>query len=465
MHRVFYNACIITMSVFEADTESLENLVLTKPRSRSQNMNTFLEQNVCTKFCSLCSHFNIDPIDPYALQTIILLMCKSRESLRIASSYLELARISGIVLDPKFQFRTVDDNQNESPFDHIDEIFSSISDWAILLAHVSVELDGDQLQAMDKNPIMSRMREALREACITQMLIPETHFLVLCLFYMSPRGTLAPKMIERLCLRCGVASSDIELRCMRFVTRYMDATMDEMAQNKLYVDLALNLQVDSNFNTKIRSALSAAVEASHVSDKVSSRQRIQLRYLAARLHSSNVLSYSQTFENWRASHKFGNVTSTQIQKILYFIKVQETATPEDVYERLFTREILMRVRMGAVDRIDPRAITDIIKSLRVYGHNIQDLLDFRTECLLGLSITARKTLTLAQVAQLYISVFQHDSIWEECWRSVVNVMNHTIIAARAKFKAGHAYDTRGVCSNIINCLVHHPISATKKRVE
>ena len=116
------------------------------------------------------------------------------------------------------------------------------------------------------------------------------------------------------------------------------------------------------------------------------------------------------------------MTSTQIQKIFYFIKVQETATPEDIYERLFTREILMRVRMSAVDRIDPQAITDIIKSLRVYGHNITDLLDFRTECLLGLSITARKTLTLAQVAQLYISVFQHDSVWEECWRSVVTVM-------------------------------------------
>lgn len=443
----------------------LESIVLNKTRSRSQHMKVFMEQNVSTKFCSLCSHFNIDPIDPYALQTIILLMCKSRESLRIAMRYLDNARISGIVLDPKFEDRTDDDSQNTTPFDHVDEIFSSISDWCILLSHVDVELDVEQLQALDTNAMITRMRDALREASITQSLVPETHFLVLCMFYMSPRGTLAPKMIERLCLRCEVSPVDIELKCMRFVTRYMDASMDETSMNNLYTELAIHMRISDNFNTKIRNSLSAAVDASQVAEKVCSRKRVQLRHVAARLHSSNVMAYSQTFENWRTSHKFGNVTSTQVQRILYFIKVQETPTPEDVYEKLFTRDILARVRVGSVDHIDSQAVIDIIKSLRVYASDIEDLLDFRTECLLGLSITVRKTLTLSQIAQLYICTFQHDSVWEECWRSVVKVMNHTIITARTKFKSTHAYDTRGVCSNIINCLVNHPITATRKCVE
>lgn len=449
------------MSVFDADPISLASIVLNEPRPRAREISMFLHDSVSTKFCSLCAHFNVDPINPYALPTIILLMCKSRESLRIAQLYLEQAEVVGITLDPRFTNRSVDDTQNESAFEHVDEIFTSITDWSILLSHVDVELSTQQLEAIDKHRIIARMRESLREAALSQTAIPEPHFLVLCLFYMSPRTTLAPKMLERLCMRCEVSTTDLELKCMRFATRFMDATMDEASQNKLYVDLAQSLTVTDNFNARIRKALSTAAEASNAEKNVVEKKRMQLRHVAARLHTANELAHSQTFENWRASQKFGNVTSTQIQRLLYFIKVQEVSTPEDVYEKLFTKDILNRVRMSSIERIDALAVIDIIKSLRVYSCGIEDLLDFRTECLLGLSITARKALTLSHVAQLYISIFQHDSIWEECWRSVVNVMNHTIITARTKFRGSHAYDTRGVCSNIINCLVNNPVIVPK----
>ena len=44
-------------------------------------------------------------------------------------------------------------------------------------------------------------------------------------------------------------------------------------------------------------------------------------------------------------------------------------------------------------------------------------------------------------------------MWEACWRAVVNVMNHTIITARTRFRATHAFDAAAVCQNIIECHV------------
>lgn len=440
------------MSVFDADPLSLANIMLSDVRPQ-RDISVFLNDSVSTKFCSLCSNFNIDPIHAHALQSIILLMCKSRESIHLTQRYLDRVQVSDIKLDPRFQEHVVEKTQKDTILENVDDIFSSISDWSILLSNIDVELSIEQLEVIEKNAIFLRMREALREASITQSVIPEPNFLVLCLFYMSPRTTLAAKMLERLCMRCDIKTPDIELKCMRFVTRYMDATMDEGSQNTLYVDMACNIRVSHKFHEKIRKVIGNMVEASQLANRISTHKRVQLRHMAARLHATNVLSYSQSFENWRASQKFGNVTSTQIQRLLYFIRVQETATPEDVYENLFTRDILTRTRISAIERIDTQAIIHIIKSLRVVTCKIDALLDFRTECLLGLSISARQALTLSQVAQLYICAFQHDSVWEECWRSVVNVMNHTIITARTKFKGAHVYDTRGVCTNIISCLL------------
>ena len=107
----------------------------------------------------------------------------------------------------------------------------------------------------------------------------------------------------------------------------------------------------------------------------------------------------------------------------------------DTYEHLFARDIIAKINNCNVDRTDAKAIVEVIHSLRVYHNGVKDLLNFRTQCLDGLSISARKNLSLAQIAQLYVSIFQHDSIWEYCWKSVIPVMNHTILSSRDRFFA------------------------------
>ena len=441
------------MSVFDANIESLQQLVFDD--RVPVKIGEFIHQNVVKKYCSLCSHFNIDQLDPLALASVILLMCKSRDGWKVCADFLQQYPGTSIQLESKLTDSVVEEGGGRKLHQMSEEIFSSISDWTTLLEYVDVELAEADLEFIQENAIMARLRDSLRDAGLVQDAMPEPHFMVLCVLYMSPRSTPAAKMVERLCMRVDDKHTDVELKCMRFVTSFCDAPMDEQAQNRLYIRLCQCVVVKPAFFDQIRRSLSdaLAVEMQTATDTKRPNQ-VQLRYLAANIHNTEQIPYTQTFDNWRTQHKFGNTTSIQLQRLLYFIQVQDTATPEDVYVHLFTRDVLQRVRSKAIEQIDVKAVIEIVKGLRVYHNGIADLIDFRTECLHGLSISHRKVLTLSNVAQLYVCVFQHDSVWEQCWKSIVPVVNHTIISARDRFRQTHIMNTAAVVQNIINCHVN-----------
>jgi len=98
-------------------------------------------------------------------------------------------------------------------------------------------------------------------------------------------------------------------------------------------------------------------------------------------------------------------------------------------------------------------IIHTILSLRVYQKNIEHLIDFRTRCLEGLSVGTRKALSLAQVLQLYVCCFQHESIRDRCWKAVLPVLNHSIQVACAKFRETFRYEVHAIIRSIMTCHV------------
>ena len=110
----------------------------------------------------------------------------------------------------------------------------------------------------------------------------------------------------------------------------------------------------------------------------------------------------------------------------------------------------MSRRNGTVDSIDQYAVSKLIRSVRIYKHSIHNLIDFRVQCLAGLSATTRLNLSLADVVQLYICCFQHRSIFEYCWKQVVPVMNHSIIHSCERFRSAHAFDIDAVVRTLVD---------------
>jgi hypothetical protein len=145
-----------------------------------------------------------------------------------------------------------------------------------------------------------------------------------------------------------------------------------------------------------------------------------------------------------------------MQRLLYFFCVQSVAPSPAVYARLYTQELCERSKTVLIDVIDVSALKMVIDSLRLYTSNMKVLIDFSTRCLQGINEQSRQKLSLVQVLQLYVACYQHDSVWKELWRHVlqpVPVMNHTIVSDCAVFHATHAYEATAVAENLVRSLV------------
>ena len=107
-----------------------------------------------------------------------------------------------------------------------------------------------------------------------------------------------------------------------------------------------------------------------------------------------------------------------------------------------------------ISNIDVQAVLQIIKSLRVYLHNVDNLLEFRVSCLQGLNRSLRENLSMPQILQLYVICYQHPSIVQECWRQIVSVWNHTTATALQEFKSKHEFEVGAILETVIHCQVH-----------
>lgn len=60
---------------------------------------------------------------------------------------------------------------------------------------------------------------------------------------------------------------------------------------------------------------------------------------------------------------------------------------------------------------------------------------------------------MPQILQLYVCCYQHPSIRETCWRTVVPVWNFTIENACNKFREKYEYDVDSVVQTITRSVV------------
>ncbi len=98
----------------------------------------------------------------------------------------------------------------------------------------------------------------------------------------------------------------------------------------------------------------------------------------------------------------------------------------------------------------------VVDSLRLYVVPVKRLIDFSAQCLQGINQQRRDKLSLVQVLQLYIACFQHESVWKELWRHVLEpaqVMNHTIASDCAAFRSANEYEATAVAENLVRSLV------------
>ena len=440
---------------FSVDKEHLI-LIMKAEKNKDKALVQTINSTSIRKFCEMCLVLNIDPLHKWSLHLIIILMCKNSSPMDVAKKFAQDIGHAECV-----------ENIEKGPqmYDLCSSICSTMTDWISLFGFLNLKCiqnlsekstyvtDAMEIESykqflgeVETNECLKRMTHALTEAQVVGENLTPTETALWSFIYMSPRTTPAGSMLERMYSSINSNARDSELRCLRAMSMFNDKVDATFTEN---MSLVLRcFDVKENFRRIVESILREKKEVVMAKGEKTIRPLLRT-YAASAVHSKILKTSSENWSIWRGKANFPITTSTYVQKLLYFICVQVHSPDANEYESLYHTDLLKRVSQMKVHDIDVTCVIEVMNNLRTYYGDISNLIDFRHKCLFGINEKARQQLTLTEVLKLYISIHQHPSIIETCWRHVIPVFNHTIRMNIEEFKTQHSYQSSQVVKNLV----------------
>jgi len=413
-----------------------------------QDMQQYMREKTISGYIKLCRIFNIDPLHEVSLHIVLILMSKSTDRVGVCRQFMQNIHI---------------DDQNTN-FDvdlatqlDINEIHSmqSTSDWVTLLQYIEpVQMQEHERVLMMKNERISIFVHALKNLqimgseCDVELFVKP----MLCTMLMN---IPAANMLERVLLCSDAPRKDLEVKCLRAVNVYVDSCqhMPASTQHEALLLLVLSIHVHRIFKNEVLAALESATREQSGQSDTAVKKKFSLRRHIKTQQSIVTLHRAYLFDEWRAMQKFSVTISLKTQLLLYWIKAQQFNFDRAFMKTFFDEQLVNKLMQGTLEQIDVGVITTVIKTLRMYNYNIKGLLEFRTYCLVGFNQSIRKTLTLPTVLQLYVACWQHASIRDEVWKSIVPTLNYAITSRCEEFRKKHEYEFPGIMETLMRCHV------------
>jgi len=419
---------------------------------RSENTRRSVVQNTkelsLLKFLTVCKRFNIDALHPRAFHMVLALLSKTESTIEL----FELVSRDG-VSDPVI----LDMDVVGSISALHDEMMHSVSDWVALLGYMECAVSDADEQALLEDVHVRRFIQSLEVGGLQQIVQTGMSNILMCMVYTFPAQTQISQMLERFVLATCKESEqkDVEMRCLRAASHYMDAVSSGTAHMRSMAAVLATMRNRDVFTHDLRFVLQREESIRAISELTESPEcsgRQSLRLVVQERIKEKMPVSTHTFESWRSQMQFGVTTSLHLQLLLYFVAAQTAEPDMGLVRDMYTSTILERVdrRNGTLDSLDQAALSRLIKTVRIYKHSIANLIDFRVQCLQGFSVKTRLSLSLAQVVQLYICCFQHKSVFEYVWKQVVPIMNHTITTSCERFRTSNVFDSSAVLRTLID---------------
>ena len=414
----------------------------------------FAQKTTLTKFAHMCSKLNIDPLHPFSVHLILMMFGRIKKKKLLVESFCKQTRTHNIQVD--WNTVTTAGHHDDFTSNEADaslglkqtDLFYAISDWNMILSYLEVTNDTEILDMLMKLPNARRLQQGLEEASLAEFYNVTPNFVISALLFIMPSSLSTSKMLERFLSNCSDQCKDVEFRCLRALGVYNDTQVDEDAAMRHVLAIMPHVSVKPIFFSDMRTVLMQSSEV--VQEDQQQVSRLRLRHFVKQIHAE-IPQYMQTFEHWLTQQSFSTTMSKYLQLLLYFVSVQAKKVPENAYSKYYTKSLLDRFQNIHVQQIDASAVIRVIKGIRVYLHNVKNLLNFRTQCLHGLPQSKRLSLTLAQILQLYVACFQHESIRIVCWKFVVNTWNHTIERDLERFRLKEEFDIAPVLETVVRC--------------
>lgn len=462
--------------VFEVDSSLLDSLQKTlgkalhlaveRTSERTNVISSQVRRLALTKFVKLCEHLNIDCTNRAAFAVCLLVMSKTAQPLAAARSFLAGYPECGLqVVGPHALPPGDADADTNTDAEHdarvlacCEHAFDAMSEWLTLLDYVDTASLAPTEHDLEHR-LFKHLAAAAAETQFSVPSVPPDVLPCLVLLYRAPRSTQVNLMLQRMAQRrAGGEASSSEISCLRFAGAVSDHAISDAEQHELFASVLRRLRMLPDFASDLADTLAhIATDITHMDAHAAAQHaRPRLSDLVQRVRSQQACAtqvYTQTIVNWANHVRFPVATSLHLQRILYFVTVQRVPVSPEVFADKYPRDVTDRALGTKPQVIDRDAVIAIIRSLRVYHNDIENLIDFHGSCLQGLPTRKRKELSIVAVLQLYTAANQHDTIWKQCWTAVVPIMNHTIESCRNAFVAKHRFEVDRVVSCAIDCHV------------
>ncbi len=417
-------------------------------RQVQREIDQYIEQKSLMAFVKLCRTFNLDPLNVFSLHVILILMSKHQDRRHLIQRFMD-----GLHEDNKDKI-LLDYDAVES-FDHTENTFlTSTGDWMVLFQYIKpYTLSENEIHELENDTRLQIFINSMREAQVLSQDM-DIEYIVKAFLSIFLINIPAAKILERVILQHDQFMRDIELRSLRTVHHFTDNSMHLPAttQTDSMILILKNIHLTPEF-FKIVGEVIEVCARDHVGKQTNHRKKFSLRRLISETNVSSQVQYIHTFANWSSQQKFSVTTSINTQRLFYFANAQCIAIPQEVYLKFFDSALVEKIVEGTLHQIDIEAVLLVIKSLRVYHNNIKSLLDFRMQCTVGVNAATRANLTQALLVQLYVATWQHESIREQCWQSIIGVYNYTISSTCEQFRKNNVYEFESVMQSLVKCLL------------
>lgn len=402
-----------------------------------------VRKNTLIAFVQQCRMHNVDALHPCSLQLTILLMSKCTDRKQLCARFLSF-------VSPTHQSVEIEDSATTAIDSTESHALQSTSDWVALFDYIEVvHLSESLRRALHENPRVDIFVKATRHIFPPNAEIETFVRPMLCTLLMY---IPAANMLERVLLAQGPQPRDIEVMCLRGVNAYVDQCQHMSNENTIdAISLLMQaIRVNPSFQTDVAGVVDASTDDKESRPDLAKRQ-FSLRRHIRDMQGATVLHHAMLFDDWKHEMKFSVNVSLNTQRLLYFMCAQVTPLARSAMTSFFDQQMLAKSFAVNLERIDADAVTAVIKTLRVYQYNIKDLKEFRIQCLVGFNAAIREKLTLPVVLQLYVACWQHPSIREHCWRSIIPVYNFAITSRCDEFRSKYPYEQLSVFQTLLHC--------------
>lgn len=245
-------------------------------------------------------------------------------------------------------------------------------------------------------------------------------------------------------LTCQYFKRDTHAACMELLAKQADTSFTPEEQLATLAFVLGHTQVNTNAMQQNLAVVRARNEERALCLRMKSAVAIQGRprlrdRVASTLNTEDskmqadiALNTWESYAGWSYLHALPSTLSEGVKHRLYFMSSQTTWDwPAHLPMVLASAKgILTKIAQYPVTNPDVPVILRVISQLKMDGSApFPELTDFKVKCFAALPVSHVQRMTLSEILQAYVAVYQAPAIWKDVFRSVVGVISVSLIRA------------------------------------